>query len=187
MSKSYYMIIAGKKYDRAMLELVQAAVERNKDGSIHHVDAESLFEMIQPCNRYTDVKRRTVTYLRENFTWTIGAEAWFGEALFSWEKSISPAPQPTTPKEPKESKMSFDVNEAKKTNPYRKQIRSESVDVYDILDAYEVPYNIGHAIKKLLCLGKRSGGKSIVQDLKEAIWTLERAVEIIEGKTEDSE
>ena len=183
MSKSYYMVIAGEKYDRAMIELIQAAVERNKDGGVHHVDAEALFALLQPCKRYTDVKQRTIAYLRENFTWTIGAEAWFGESLFYWERSINRATSTT----PKESTMSFDVNEAKKTNPYRKQIRSESVDVYDILDAYEVPYNIGHAIKKLLCLGKRSGGKSIVQDLKEAIWTLERAVEIIESKAEDSE
>ena len=81
--------------------------------------------------------------------------------------------------------MSFDVNEAKKTNPYRKTIKGVEIDVYDIIDAYGVTdYAIAHAIKKLLCLGKRSGGKSVVQDMREAAWSIDRAAEIVESKKE---
>lgn len=49
------------------------------------------------------------------------------------------------------------------------------IDVYRVLRAFGViDQNIGHAIKKLLCPGQRSGGKSLAQDVGEARWTLER-------------
>ena len=47
------------------------------------------------------------------------------------------------------------------------------IDVYSILDAYEVPNAIGHAIKKLLMPGAR-GTKNCKQDLIEAINSIER-------------
>jgi hypothetical protein len=49
------------------------------------------------------------------------------------------------------------------------------IDVYRVLRAFAVSdHNIGHAIKKLLCPGQRSGGKSLWQDVHEALWTLQR-------------
>jgi len=65
-------------------------------------------------------------------------------------------------------------------NPYRKVMPSVSVDVYDILQAYEVTNPaVQHAIKKMLCAGKR-GYKGDIKDIKEAIGSLERAVELEE-------
>lgn len=67
-------------------------------------------------------------------------------------------------------------------NPYRKMIdRDEkgTSDVYDILFAFDVTNPaVAHAIKKLLAAGQRSGGKDRLQDMREAIWSIERAVEI---------
>jgi len=65
-----------------------------------------------------------------------------------------------------------------KINKYNKKIRSEVVDVYDVLVAFEV-WNpaIAHAIKKLLMPGKR-GDKDIKTDLLEAIASIERAIEL---------
>ena len=49
------------------------------------------------------------------------------------------------------------------------------VDVYRVLRAFGVTdNNLGHAIKKLLVPGQRSGGKSAEQDVAKAIWTLQR-------------
>lgn len=46
-------------------------------------------------------------------------------------------------------------------------------DVYDILRAYDITDpSHQHAVKKLLAPGQRSGGKGIVQDIEEAIWSL---------------
>jgi hypothetical protein len=52
-------------------------------------------------------------------------------------------------------------------------------DVYDVLVAYDVTNPaIAHAVKKLLCAGKRNGGKSVRQDYQEAIDSIQRAIEL---------
>lgn len=69
---------------------------------------------------------------------------------------------------------------------YRKVIGSNgqraTVDVYDVIFAYEVSCPARqHAIKKLLAAGKR-GGKSEVQDLEEAILSIQRSIELAYSK-----
>ena len=49
-------------------------------------------------------------------------------------------------------------------------------DVYDVLNAFSPPSEqIRHAVKKLLVTGGRLGGKTALQDIDEAIWSLEEA------------
>lgn len=56
----------------------------------------------------------------------------------------------------------------------------EAVDVYWVLNAWEVDcHAIGHAVKKLLNAGQR-GVKTKEQDLREAIDSIERAIELLE-------
>ena len=56
---------------------------------------------------------------------------------------------------------------------------SISVDVYDVLRAFNVTDPaIQHAIKKLLCTGIR-GHKDSRQDLEEAIQSIERALDVV--------
>ncbi len=53
------------------------------------------------------------------------------------------------------------------------------VDVYWVLDTWEVRRSaVAHAVKKLLCAGKR-GGKDEVADLIEARRSIDRAIELI--------
>lgn len=72
-------------------------------------------------------------------------------------------------------------------NKYVREIKDTNgnpigcIDVYSILDAYEVPSAIGHAIKKLLMAGVR-GSKGVKQDLSEAIQSIER--ELVKHKNE---
>lgn len=56
------------------------------------------------------------------------------------------------------------------------------VDVYNVLDAYEVDNPaIAHAIKKLLCAGLRNKG-SFTQDCREAIDAINRGITLQERK-----
>ena len=65
---------------------------------------------------------------------------------------------------------------------YRKQMHSKTVDVYDILRVFNVTNPATqHAIKKLLVTGGRGGGKSVLTDLKEAHWQIERAIQLEEN------
>jgi hypothetical protein len=57
------------------------------------------------------------------------------------------------------------------------------LDVYRVLDTFQVCRStVQHAVKKLLCTGTR-GAKSEVTDIKEAIASLQRTLEMIEEET----
>lgn len=59
-------------------------------------------------------------------------------------------------------------------NLYLKECPYSHIDVYRVLNIFEVhDHAIGHAVKKLLCAGKR-GSKDKRQDIQEAINALER-------------
>jgi len=63
-------------------------------------------------------------------------------------------------------------------NKYKRQVNSTTIDVYDVLVAFGVNNPAtAHAVKKLLASGQR-GYKDVIQDLKEAIQSIERAIEI---------
>jgi len=66
------------------------------------------------------------------------------------------------------------------SNKYRRQLASTDgmVDVYDVLEAFNVSCPARqHAVKKLLCAGAR-GAKGAVQDLEEAADAVQRAIEM---------
>ena len=61
---------------------------------------------------------------------------------------------------------------------YHRMVNGEWVDVYDVLTAFEVTNPAdAHAIKKMLLPGLR-GAKGSIQDRREAIQSLERAIQI---------
>lgn len=65
------------------------------------------------------------------------------------------------------------------TNKYQRTIKGITVDVYDVLAAFDVTCQArGHAIKKLLMAGQR-GHKDEAQDLREAVQAIERSIELI--------
>jgi len=73
----------------------------------------------------------------------------------------------------------------KTANKYKVLCKGVHLDVYDILLAYAVTNPADqHAIKKMLMAGKR-GVKDEIQDRKEAIQSLERAIELATGTNTD--
>lgn len=68
---------------------------------------------------------------------------------------------------------------------YYKELPTKTthLDVYRVLDAFEVKRSaVAHALKKLLCAGER-GAKEEKQDLIEARDTLNRVLEMIEEES----
>lgn len=70
-------------------------------------------------------------------------------------------------------------------NKYLRQIHvinDDRVDVYSVLEAFNVTCPArAHAIKKLLCAGLRGKGDTL-QDLKESVEAVTRAIQIEENK-----
>lgn len=65
-----------------------------------------------------------------------------------------------------------------KQNKYKRTVPSTTIDIYDVLQAWEVTNPaIQHAIKKLLQPGQR-GHKTREEDLQEALVSIERAIEL---------
>lgn len=69
-------------------------------------------------------------------------------------------------------------------SPYFKDVRHiDTLDVYRVLDLFEVEkhgHPISHAAKKLLLSGVRTGGKDVEADIREAIDSLMRWLEMRE-------
>lgn len=65
-----------------------------------------------------------------------------------------------------------------KPNPYTRSVHDyDTIDVYDVLNLYEVhDPAVAHAVKKLLCAGK-CGSKDYLTDLQEAQSSLSRAIQ----------
>lgn len=81
---TYYKEISGKKYDGELLDLATKLTAGRGDGRISRDDAQQLLVKVTDGNTYTDVEKDTVEYLRQNFTWTDGADEWFRTEIRKW-------------------------------------------------------------------------------------------------------
>jgi len=77
----------------------------------------------------------------------------------------------------------------KKYSQYYRDVRHlEYVDIYRLLDLFNVTDPaVQHAVKKLLLPGVRTGGKLAAQDIKEAIVSLNRCLEMMEEDSHKKE
>lgn len=68
-----------------------------------------------------------------------------------------------------------------KHSHYHKDVEHlKTIDVYRTLELFGVTDQaLGHAIKKLLCAGKRGAGKTFEQDVREAVDTLNRRLQML--------
>lgn len=56
----------------------------------------------------------------------------------------------------------------------------KAIDVYRVLELFGVTDQaLGHAIKKLMCAGQRGAGKTFEQDVREAVDTLNRRLQML--------
>lgn len=66
-------------------------------------------------------------------------------------------------------------NRAKNSHYYKNVAHLSELDVYRVLELFEVTDPcIQHALKKLLVSGGRSGGKDRAADVREAVYSLQR-------------
>lgn len=77
-----------------------------------------------------------------------------------------------------DSYKTYTINIDDRPSKYSRPCKGISLDVYDVLQAFAVTNPATqHAIKKLLCAGLR-GHKDKMQDLTEALKSIERAIEL---------
>lgn len=72
----------------------------------------------------------------------------------------------------------YTINIDDRPSKYNRPCKGVTIDVYDVLQAFAVTNPAAqHAVKKLLCAGLR-GHKDKMQDLTEALKSVERAIEL---------
>ena len=81
---SYYRQIDGVKYDDELLKSAEEAVAGRGDGRISLDDAKKLLDEVKDGNSYTDIEKKTVAYIRDNFKWTDEADNWFRTEIRKW-------------------------------------------------------------------------------------------------------
>ena len=80
----YYKEIDGKKYDAGLIEAAEKAIAGRGDGRISQEDAEMLLKQVKDGDKYTDIEKDTVAYIREKMKWTEAADKWFRDEIRKW-------------------------------------------------------------------------------------------------------
>ncbi len=81
---AYYVTIDGKKMDKNLIDAAENAVKGRGDGRISTEDAAILLEKIKDGDKYTDVEKDTMEYIRNEFSWTNEADEWFRTEVRKW-------------------------------------------------------------------------------------------------------
>jgi len=80
----YYKKIKGKNYDRHLLELADRLIAESKRKMFTKTDVLKLYDPVADANRYTDVEKRTMHYIRKNYKFTEAADTLFRTKIRSW-------------------------------------------------------------------------------------------------------
>ncbi len=84
MAEDYYVEMDGVKRDRKLIELADGAVAGQGDGRVSVDDAKALFAAVKDKNDYTDIEKSTMSYIRDNYKFTVEADAWFRTEVRKW-------------------------------------------------------------------------------------------------------
>ena len=87
MPDTYYKTIDGKDYDREMLEIADEAVAGAGDGRISIKNAQKLLGAVKDANKYTDIEKATMKYIRDNYKFTDASDQWFRTEIQKWART----------------------------------------------------------------------------------------------------
>ena len=77
-----FMEIKGKKYDRELIETAQELTEKEEEIKLE--GSKKLFLKMKDYGDYTDIEKRTVSYIRKEFKFTSEASQWLRTEIKRW-------------------------------------------------------------------------------------------------------
>ena len=81
---SHYKQIKGIKYSAALLAKADELVAGQGDGRISLEDAEVLFGMLGNDGTYSDLEKRSISYVRDNYKFTEQGDLFLRKQIRSW-------------------------------------------------------------------------------------------------------
>ncbi len=105
---SYYKKIKGRNYDGSILKIADAAVKGKGDGRLSLADAKKILKTVRDSAEYTDIEKKTMQYVRDNYKFTPEANSWFRTEIRKWAATKGaaagkPAVKPKTAAKPKKA------------------------------------------------------------------------------------
>nr|WP_244242593.1 OmpA family protein [Leptospira bouyouniensis] len=165
VAESYYRTISGKQYDNELLDIAEKATKRSKAPIGKNV-AKTLFDAIKDGGDYTDVEKRTVKYIRDNFKFSPEADEYLRSEVRKWAAKISvPAAKKKSQSKSsnsKESSSKTKSSRSKKTSITVDESESSYMEIYDAREesSYEIAptpeYNELVALNKFQITPKQS-------------------------------
>lgn len=110
----YYKTIKGKKFDKELLDMAEEFVSGKGDGRISLAEAKKLIEAVKDGNEYTDIEKRTMEYIRNNYTFTESADKWFRTEIRKWAAALAAAKVSVKKTENKPASKKKVISETKK-------------------------------------------------------------------------
>ena len=86
MAKSYYKIVKGVRYDRALLEAAENRIKGQGDGRISEQDLKELVDLSEDGKGITVTELRTLRYIQDEFNLTEKAQRWLVDNVSRLEK-----------------------------------------------------------------------------------------------------
>ena len=86
MAKSYYKIVKGVRYDRALLEAAENRIKGKGDGRISEQDLKELVDLSEDGKGITVTELRTLRYIQDEFNLTEKAQRWLADNVSRLEK-----------------------------------------------------------------------------------------------------
>jgi len=81
---SHYKQIKGIRYSAPLLSAADEMVAGQGDGRISLEDAEKLFAMLGKDGKYSDLEKRSLSYVRDNYTFTEAGDEFLRKQIRSW-------------------------------------------------------------------------------------------------------
>jgi nucleoid-associated protein YgaU len=114
---SYYKKIKGKNYDRDIIEAADRAVTGKGDGRISLADARKILKLVRDGGDYTDIEKRSMQYIRDNYKFTPESDKWFRTEIRKWAASKTPAAKEKAPVKKQAAKPAQKVSKKKVQAP----------------------------------------------------------------------
>ncbi|AVV51955.1 MULTISPECIES: OmpA family protein [Leptospira] len=85
---NHYVTINGRKYDRELIKLAEEFTSGKRNAKISVNNAKQLLKAVKDNNRYTDIEKHTIEYIRENYTFTEKSDEWFRAEIHKWSTQM---------------------------------------------------------------------------------------------------
>ena len=131
---SQYKTIEGIRYSAELLNLATAASGEDGTGKMDMSTVEKMFAILASDNRYSELEKRTIWYIRSNFEFEKDADAHLRKEIRSWAGKRAKRNQAKSPKNT--SSSASNSKTPVKVKHFDEYVNEETGEVFDTLQEW---------------------------------------------------